>query len=104
MTEKELALKIIEETSSAPEEAEALMQNIMAQCKALVEKKKSLVDDMLSSEDRFYEVIACIIDEKWDTGIFDPIDNVVILAVVRGALKPIKAYEKIKAFVDGLNA
>jgi len=102
MDNKELALKIINEISATPQEAESLMEGVLAQGKALVEKKRSLVDEMLETEDKFYAVIAEIIDARWDTGIFDALDYPVILAVVKGACKPLKLYERVRKFVAGL--
>jgi hypothetical protein len=101
MTSKELALELIKNVEvTAPENFEALKAEVAEKVTAFVQQEKTLAEDWLSSEERFYEVIANIIDAKWDTGVFDAVDNILILKVVTAALKPMKIYEKMKAIAD----
>lgn len=96
MNPKDLAISLIASSNQAPQDLETLKQEVSDSIKKFAQPRQDLIKELVEDEEKFYDTVAHIIDAKWDSGILDPIDYIAIKAVVKGALKKLDIYSKIK--------
>lgn len=88
MDSRDLAKRISDEVGQYPSLVQNLIKGTLDLLKNEVKEGRLLVSELLESENKFFQTITDIIDLNWDTGLFDPFDNVAIRKVVEGTLKP----------------
>ena len=96
MTSKELALSLIASSDATPQDLENLKADISAAIQKFAAPRQNLLQEAVADEEKFYDTVTDLIDVKWDSGILDAVDRPIIKAVVKGALKKLGIYEKIK--------
>ncbi len=96
MNPKELAKAIIANSDANPQNLETFKQKVKTAVVEQAVPDEALRNELLESEEKFHKTIAEIIDIKWDSGLIDVIDNLLILAVVKAALGKLDAYNELK--------